>query len=84
MNIEEIRTRIDEIDKIIMPLLAERFALAKAVGKEKKRLSLPVTDSVREKNILEKINKLGVEKDIENTLYNLYTEIFIFSKELEE
>ena len=84
MRIEEIREKIDEIDGELMPLLAKRFALAKEAGEEKKRLALPVTDGAREKKILDKINGFGFATDIENVLYNLYSEIFIFSKELEE
>lgn len=46
------RREIDEIDRLVIELLARRFRATTAVGEIKRTHSLPVLDANREKNLL--------------------------------
>jgi chorismate mutase/prephenate dehydratase len=51
-EIKSIRKRVDKVDEEILGLLAERMKLAKAAGKEKRKLGKPVLDPEREAELL--------------------------------
>jgi monofunctional chorismate mutase len=53
MDLKDHRDRIDAIDDQLSALFKERMAIAAKIGEYKKANGLPVTDSVREKQILE-------------------------------
>lgn len=53
MTIDEIRTRIDELDRLLLKIFNERADLALQIGKIKKELGLAVYDPAREKRIFE-------------------------------
>ncbi len=57
MNIQECRDQIDKIDLKLLQLINERAKLALSIVKLKKRESLPILDSDREKRILEFVQK---------------------------
>ena len=48
MEIDDIRSQIDEIDKQLLPLFEQRLALCLAVGREKQALGRPLYDWTRE------------------------------------
>ena len=73
MEIKALREKIDMLDGEIQRLLCERFEVVKKI----------VCDTAREKEILEKIDKLPYEKDVLAAVTNLYEEIFVFAKELQ-
>lgn len=53
MTIDEIRTRIDELDRLLLKIFNERADLALQIGEIKKELGLAVYDPAREKRIFE-------------------------------
>ncbi|MFP4051563.1 MAG: chorismate mutase [Thermoplasmata archaeon] len=53
-RIHELRERIDEIDEEILKLLDERAAVAKEIGEIKKEKDILITDTEREKVVLER------------------------------
>lgn len=53
-NLSELRSDIDKIDQKIILLIKKRLKIAKEIGKYKKENKLPVKDSTREREILEK------------------------------
>ncbi len=53
MTLDEIRTRIDEIDGQLLPLFLKRLDLAKRVAEVKKEKGLPVLNEKREQKILD-------------------------------
>lgn len=83
MEIKALREKIDMLDGEIQRLLCERFEVVKKIGEEKKKLKKSVCDTAREKEILDKIDKLPYEKDVLAAVKNLYEEIFVFAKELQ-
>ena len=58
MTIEELRARIDRIDSELIRLYGERMETAAEIGKYKQEHNLPVSDPVREREVL---NKVGAE-----------------------
>lgn len=53
MTIDEIRVRIDELDRLLLKIFNERAELALQIGEIKKELGLAVYDPAREKRIFE-------------------------------
>ncbi len=53
MTIDEIRVRIDELDRLLLKIFNERADLALQIGEIKKERGLPVYDPAREKRIFE-------------------------------
>lgn len=54
-KLSQLRRRIDAIDSKLLALLNRRSSLAVAIGRLKKRQSLPVFDSRREKAVLSRL-----------------------------
>ena len=55
MDISNWRTRIDELENMIIELLNKRAAYAVEIGKIKKQEGLPVFDASREQDILNRV-----------------------------
>ncbi len=55
MSLEDIRKRIDAIDKQLLPLFIERMECASEVAKEKHKQNLPVFNAQRENEILARV-----------------------------
>ena len=53
--IEQLRKQIDEIDNKILQLIEQRMKIAEDVAKCKNKNNMPITDSNRENEILEKL-----------------------------
>lgn len=51
MSIEELRTKIDEIDYQILSLLSQRLRIAKKIGELKGIKGAPVKDEKRESTL---------------------------------
>lgn len=60
-DLEEIRKRIDDVDRRLMSLLAERSSLVGEVVHYKRARHMPVVDRAREDRMLERI--AGVAKE---------------------
>ena len=58
MDIQELRKEIDRIDSEIIRLYGERMETARRIGQYKKEHNLPVTDTEREREVL---NRAGRE-----------------------
>ncbi|MBQ3705101.1 MAG: prephenate dehydratase [Clostridia bacterium] len=63
MDIQELRQRMDEIDSQMLDLYARRMETARVIGAYKRERGLPVTDSQREREML---NRLGDQAGEEN------------------
>jgi len=51
VDIDELRKRIDLMDDVLLRVFNERARIALEIGREKKKLGLPVFDPGREKRI---------------------------------
>ena len=71
MDINELREQIDEIDRKIVELYGRRMETASAIGLYKREHNLPVLDSERERNLLNKVAEQAGE-DNEQGIRALY------------
>jgi chorismate mutase len=54
-ELEQLRVSIDEVDRKILDLIAERVRLVLAVGDVKRERNMPVYDPERERRILDRL-----------------------------
>ncbi|RYL93568.1 hypothetical protein EWH91_03720 [Sporolactobacillus sp. THM19-2] len=83
-RLRQLRREIDTIDRELIGLLNQRARVVREVGKEKKAAGTAYTDSLREKEIL---NRIAVENRgpfPTASLQKLFGEIFEISKHLEK
>ena len=64
MDMQELRKQIDEIDSQIVTLYGRRMATAAEIGAYKREKGLPVLDSERERNLLNRVGDMaGAENE---------------------
>ena len=82
-ELEKLRKEIDEIDRLLVTLFEFRMEIAVKIGQYKRKNNLPVLNSVREEEVIEKaLNSLKnpiLERPLEDFLKNLIK----ISKELQ-
>ena len=75
-EIEINRKKIDEIDRAVIELLAERKRISETLIKAKRQNSLPVEDLVRENEIVERLQHIAKDKLAPEFVFSLYRTIF--------
>ncbi|PIV38208.1 hypothetical protein COS31_00610 [Candidatus Roizmanbacteria bacterium CG02_land_8_20_14_3_00_36_15] len=74
-QLDDLRKIIDEIDGLIVNLLAKRMKVVKKVGLFKKRHNLPPLDPTRWQQVLnskmEKAKSLGLDPEMVKKIYNI-------------
>ena len=80
-DLNELRNKIDEIDKIIIDAFIERMEIVKDISNYKKENNLPVYDSLREKELLIKRKEMANNNFYSNDIENLFKLILKISKE---
>lgn len=83
-NINQIRKKIDSIDRKIIMLLSKRFKLVKKIGHFKNLADLPLNNEQRENEILETIGNIIDNPNVEDKIKTIYKIIFKVSKEIEK
>ena len=73
MDIAELRERIDRIDRQLVDLYVQRMETARAIGQYKRERGLPILDSERERNLLNKVAEAAGEENAQGAraLYHL-------------
>jgi monofunctional chorismate mutase len=83
MNLEQLRTKMNDIDDHMMDLFKQRMGVSIQIGDYKRRNNIAVFDSAREAEIL----KIRKEKLANDTLWPYYEaflkEIMRLSKEVQ-
>ncbi len=65
MNIDALRTEIDQIDEQLTELFKKRMQVSLAIAKHKKESGMPIYDNTRERNLLHRISdKAGAEFEV--------------------
>ena len=82
MEINELRTKIDSLDKEIVKLLTERMGVSAQVAAYKIANGMPVLDKTREAALLEKISSLS--GDMSEYTHEIYLEILKQSRAYQE
>lgn len=80
-ELSELRNKIDEIDKQILPLFLERMNICSAVADYKRSVGKPVLDAEREKQVLKSKIDMLEDKSRENEVYELFTAIMSISRD---
>ena len=83
MNLDELREKIDAIDKDILEKLEARWLVAEDIARHKAEGNLPVFDEEREKILLEKISEMSAEGFDDYNL-QVFKAILAASKEHQE
>ncbi|URZ01461.1 shikimate dehydrogenase [Clostridium felsineum] len=83
-ELEEIRKEIDRVDKNITELFEERMKLVIKVAEYKKENNVPIIDSKREKNVIEKNIKYLKDDRYSEVLEEFYINLMELSKKLEK
>ena len=83
MDINDYRVRIDQIDTELLSLLEERMRVAEGIAQYKKENSIPITDAIREREVIEEITD---ESSPDLAYYNrvLFTTLMEMSKDHQE
>ena len=81
MELKDIRTEIDIIDKQITELFKKRMDCAVAVAENKKQTGTPILNEAREEQVLDRVEKLGGEYGKYTRL--LYANMMALSRELQ-
>jgi chorismate mutase len=84
MNLEQLRKKINKIDKEIIDLLSRRQSLMPAVGAYKKKHGLPIHQAAREKEVLASLGTLAAKKKVDPALtHTIFKSIFKNSKKIQ-
>ena len=77
MDIKDLRVKIDEIDKGMVELFAERMDIASKIAEYKRETGMPVLDAARERQKLAEVADLAGDdmRDYVTVLYSLLFEL---------
>lgn len=84
MDLNELRRGIDRIDSQMLELFEKRMELCKNIALYKKENNLPIFQSDREVQIIEKIRNRTKNPDLKNGTSALFTSIMDISKYLQQ
>ncbi|REE94612.1 chorismate mutase [Paenibacillus taihuensis] len=81
VSLQDLRVKIDAIDKQMITLLAERFQLTEEVGQYKAEHQLPSQDAAREAQQFQKIAELseqhGLNPEYASEIYRCIMDVVI-------
>ncbi|WP_432822313.1 chorismate mutase [Trichloromonas sp.] len=83
MTIDDIRIKIDEIDRQLLRIFNERAQLALMIGEIKKELDLPVYDPSREKRIFEAMKAANPGPLDDEAIVRMFERVIDESRRLE-
>ena len=63
MDIQEMRSRIDRVDDEIVRLYGERMELTREIGRFKRENGIPVLDTERERELLNRVGEKAGEEN---------------------
>ena len=79
-RILRLRSELDLIDKEILVLLENRMDLIRKIGQLKSKLDIPIEDTKREKEIIQKLTNHSHDKLSEKQLIRIFKAVFKSSK----
>lgn len=82
-TINKLRSKIDELDDQIFSLIVKRLKQTQQIGKIKEEAELPIGDSTRENNIINRLHG-ELEKDLSREqIKKILEPIILISKDLQ-
>ncbi|MBR5218454.1 MAG: chorismate mutase, partial [Clostridia bacterium] len=79
-ELEELRKKIDEIDRELFPLFLERMEVCSQVADYKRKVGMSVLDSKREAEVLAEKVKLAENTDMTAEVYEFFNSIMSISR----
>ena len=83
MDMQELRSQINQIDEQLVRLFDARMKVALEIGKYKKANGLPVYDAAREQAVLDR-QTAAVEQEMAPYVRRLYLKLFELSKDYQQ
>ncbi len=80
---DDLREKIDELDRKILELIAERFRVVREIAEYKKQHNLPIEDKEREEAIREKYMEFS-DRIPEEFLVEFWDTMMYYSKKVQE
>ncbi|TNF09416.1 MAG: chorismate mutase [Bacillota bacterium] len=84
MKLETLRKEIEQIDVEMMNLFVKRMAISKAIGQFKKENQLPIFDSKREKELIDKYLILMEDQTLKPYYQSFIQHIMDLSKDIQK
>lgn len=83
-EIIKLRDQIDNLDKELLGLIAQRIDLVRSIGEEKKKSGINIIDPDREQEIYKKLTAMAQEKGIDpETIKKIWGVLIKISYEIE-
>lgn len=83
-GLEELREKIDRIDKSIQQLIEERMSVSEDIGRYKMAHSLPVTDQRREEELITKLRGRAASPRSADEIEEIYRTLMKLSRRRQE
>ena len=83
-DIQTLREQLDQIDRKLMELLAERMDTAHQIGRWKMERGLPVLDAAREEQVLESRAGMVSDPEMQEHVKTLFRDIMAMSRAEQE
>ncbi len=84
MSMEQMRSKLDQINIELLKLLSERAQIAQQIGEEKVKQGVPKYDPVREKQMMDELVAQNKGPFEDNAIRHLFKQIFQASLKLQE
>ncbi|MCA8943036.1 MAG: bifunctional chorismate mutase/prephenate dehydrogenase [Planctomycetes bacterium] len=68
MSLCDLRDQLGALDRELIELVAKRQQLAAAIGREKRRVGVPVRDFQQERDVLERARRIAAESGVSPTI----------------
>jgi chorismate mutase / prephenate dehydratase len=82
--LDDLRKQIDDLDGLIVNLIAERMKVTREIGQEKEQSGKAVEDKTREKIVLERVRRLAAAANLNpEEIEKVYQRIISASKEVQ-
>ena len=82
--LEKHRTRIDEIDRAILDLLAERFDIVREVGVIKADTGMKIHQKARRAEVLDNVARMARERNLsEERMRHIFIQLIDYAHEIE-
>ena len=82
-ELEQLRGRIDELDRELLKLFTERMEICTKVGEYKLRIGAKVLDPEREKQVLDSKLKMLDKPELKSEVYDFFSNIMTISRTIQ-
>ncbi len=85
MELDDLREKIDEADEELLNIISERLSLMPKIATIKQSQNISINQEIREKEVIEKIRKKAVQRDLNpDFIEKIIIEIILESKKIQQ